>query len=182
MSDPIAALLDLCWDSLHDGLSRADAPGRLPVMATVSPDGLPQARTVVLRAADRLGRWAEVHTDAASSKVDDLRGKPHAALCIWDAPRNLQIRIAARVSVLTGPAAATHWAGVPASSRAGYGAVPPPGTPIDGPLAYRRHATPDGHAVLHLTFAAIELLTLGPPQRRALLRAEDGWAGQWLSP
>lgn len=182
MSDALTFLLDTCWEALSDGLSRPEAPGRLPTLATVSPEGLPQARTVVLRAADRTDAWAEVHTDAASAKISELRANPHAALCIWDAPRNLQIRMAAEVLVLSGSDAADRWAKVPLSARGGYGAIPPSGTPIAAATHYQRTANAEGHAVLRLNITALDLLTLGPPQARATYRADDNWRGQWLSP
>lgn len=136
----------------------------------------------MLRAANRAEGWAEVHSDAGSARVRHLLARSQAALCIWDAPRDIQIRIAAAVAVLTGPAAAAHWARVPMLSRAGYAADPPPATPIGAPTQYRRDADIGGYAVLRLRFTAIDLLSLGPPQSRALYRTADGWAGRWLSP
>lgn len=41
------------WRTLERGVADAAHPARRPTFATVSPEGWPEARTVVLRTADR---------------------------------------------------------------------------------------------------------------------------------
>ena len=54
MSDvTLPDLLDLAWTRIMRGVHDKHSPARQPVIATVSPDGRPELRTVVLRAADR---------------------------------------------------------------------------------------------------------------------------------
>ncbi len=175
-------MLDQVWQRLGRGVADAKAPARLPVLATVSPEGWPEARTVVLRAATRSEGTCEVHTDLTSDKMASLSAAPRAALHIWEPRAQLQMRLAARVQVLSGAGAAGRWARVPDASRAGYGKHPVPGTPIPGPLDYETRSDPAAFAVLILTLDRIEALHLGPQHSRALYLREDGWQGRWLSP
>ena len=99
MTDPhpwaaaLDSLRDQVWLRLQRGVADRHAPARHPVLATVTPGGMPQARTVVLRGADPDAGVLEVHTDLMSGKVCDLRANPMAALHVWDAGAHLQTRI-----------------------------------------------------------------------------------------
>lgn len=177
-----AALLDLAWQRLGCGVADRRAPARHPVLATVSPDGWPEARTVVLRAACRDTATLEVHSDAGAAKLRSLACCPRAQLQVWDPRPALQIRIAATVTVLQGADAAARWARVPGPSRTGYGRRPAPGTPIATPLAYDSPGDPAGFAVLRCHILSLEVLHLGTPHRRAVFRAADTWRGSWIVP
>ncbi|WP_050929529.1 pyridoxamine 5'-phosphate oxidase family protein [Aestuariivita boseongensis] len=180
MSDPsnLAAFLDLAWSCLTDKTS----PARQLSFATVAPDGAPQVRTVVLRAADRAGAVVEVHTDAASAKIAALDADPRAQLMIWDEGLRLQIRLSARVEVLGGAAVAGHWERVPEASRASYGKSPAPGLPIAGPHDYTLLHDRAAFRVLRCHVQAMDLVELQEIHRRAVYLAGDGWSGQWLVP
>ena len=69
---------------LTRGVLDRHAPARHPILATVSPDGRPQARTVVLRAADKTAGTLDTHTDLRSAKGTDLRANPFAALQVCE--------------------------------------------------------------------------------------------------
>ncbi|NCO85512.1 MAG: pyridoxamine 5'-phosphate oxidase [Rhodobacterales bacterium] len=185
MSDPgttLAAWHATVWAMLAAGVRDARAPARLPVLATVGVDGWPQARMVVLRAADAVAGVVEVHTDVLSPKVADLRTTPRAALQVWDAGGRLQIRLRCAVRVLTGAAVQGQWGRVPDLSRLAYGAVPPPGAPVPGPGDYGTEPGPGRFAVLRCEVMAMDVLHLGTPHRRAGFDRADGWRGQWLVP
>jgi len=170
------------WARLLRGVGDRHAPARHPTLATVDSDGQPQARTVVLRAADPAAGTLDLHTDLRSPKVTALRANPRAALHVWDASAHLQTRLTGTVAILSGEAVAAIWARVPDPSRQSYGATPAPGLPIPEALAYDR--TPDAatFAVLRLTVQSVEALHLGPQHRRARFEREGGWAGQWIAP
>ena len=182
MSDPLADFLDLAWARLSRGVAEAKSPARYPVLATVSPLGAPEARTVALRKADRGAGLVEMHTDIYSHKIASLRHTPQAQLHVWDRKANLQIRLSLEVAILTGEAVATRWQGVPEASRTSYGTTPTPGTPIGSAYAYEKPSDPAAFAVLEGTITQIDLVELNIPHRRALYRSQSGWAGQWLSP
>ena len=76
----LAQLYAEAWLRLARGVHDRHAPARHPTLATVSPDGRPQARTVVLRAADITAATLDIHTDLRSAKIGDLCATPFAAL------------------------------------------------------------------------------------------------------
>lgn len=178
----LALLQAQVWARLVRGVGDRHAPARHPTLATVSPGGLPEARTVVLRAADPAAGTLDIHTDLRSGKVAGLQRNPNAALLIWDSAAQLQTRITARVDILTGDAVATTWARVPQTSQAGYGTQPAPGTPIERALGYHKTPDPAAFAVLRCTVQSIDALHLGPQHRRARFDRANGWLGQWLAP
>lgn len=178
----LAELHEQVWARLTRGVHDRHAPARHPTLATVTPAGMPQARTVVLRAADKAACSLDIHTDLHSAKVTELRATPFAALHIWDSTAHLQLRAEAEVTILTGADVADIWARVPAPSRLAYGSTPAPGHPVAQALAYTKHPDPACFAVLRLHVVAMDVLHLGPDHRRARFARADEWAGKWLAP
>jgi len=83
---------------------------RTPALATVGPDGWPQARTVVLRRCEAATRTLWVYTDRRSPKVRALQARPQAQLLCWCPRLHWQLRLRATVEVLTdGPAWNEAW-------------------------------------------------------------------------
>ncbi|MEL7131814.1 MAG: pyridoxamine 5'-phosphate oxidase [Pseudomonadota bacterium] len=184
MSDPgdLAAFLDGCWQHLRRGVADSRSPARYPVFATVSPEGVPEARTVALRRASAAEAVVEVHTDIVTPKVVALKMSPVAALHVWLPKSRLQIRLTTRVEILTGEAVEEAWAKVPPASRVSYGTVPDPGVPIEGVFAYEKPPERARFAVLRCAVDHIDLVHLGERHRRAEYRRADGWQGTWLAP
>ncbi len=184
MTDPndLARLLSQGWDALEQGVTDRHSPARTPTLATVSAEGRPEARTVVLRAADRAAALLEMHTDRSTPKIAALLRTPYAALHVWLPKLNLQIRVTARAEVRTGAEVADRWDKVPAGSRVAYGTEPAPGQPIAEVFAYDKPADPARFAVIFCHVEALDLLDLGARHRRARFVAGDGWAGEWLAP
>ena len=170
------------WETLQTGVAVPTAPARHVVFATQGNDGWPEARTVVLRAANRRSAELEVHTDLHSGKVSSLAALPRAALQVWDPQDRLQIRVQAEVTVHSGAEVAAVWAKVPDPSRQSYGVTPAPGEPIPQALAYTKEPDAATFAVLRCQIRAIDAVHLGERHRRARFLRADGWAGQWLSP
>ena len=52
----LAAFYRAAWDQLGRGVADAKHPARTPTLATIAANGFPAQRTVVLRAADKIGR------------------------------------------------------------------------------------------------------------------------------
>jgi hypothetical protein len=111
-----------------------------------------------------------------------LRVTPFAALHVWDASAHLQLRLEARVTLLTGPDVAAIWAGVPATSRRSYGNTPAPGQPIGRALDYTKVPDAGYFVVLRLQISTVDALHLGPNHRRARFDRHNEWAGAWLAP
>ncbi|ATX64643.1 pyridoxamine 5'-phosphate oxidase family protein [Roseinatronobacter bogoriensis] len=178
----LAELHAQVWTRLARGVRVRRAAARHPTLATVSPAGMPQARTVVLRAADSMSATVDIHTDINSTKVTELRANPLAALHVWDGTAHLQLRLEVRATILTGMDVAEIWALVPETSRIAYGSNPAPGQPVTDGLAYVKHPDPACFAVLRLHVQAMDVLHLGRDHRRARFVRGDNWAGQWLAP
>ncbi len=180
--ETLEGVLGQVWSRLSRGVADRRALARHPTFATVSPAGWPEARTVVLRRADRAEAVLEVFTDLASGKVASLRAAPLAALHVWEPSPRLQIRVQAEVEILTGDAVAERWEGLTPEGRTSYGCVPPTGAPIAAALAYEKTSDPAAFAVLRCRAVSIDAVHLGEVHRRALYLREDGWAGEWLAP
>jgi hypothetical protein len=175
-------LLDAAWSRLVRGVRDKRAPTRHVTLATLGQDGWPQARTVVLRGADRDMAMLEVHTDLRSAKVAELRAHPKAQLHAWDPRAHLQIRAEVRATVLSGPTVQDRWEKVPDGARLAYGSTPAPGQPVGAALDYVKQPNARDFAVLRLTVQGLDLVHLGTNHRRARFARADGWAGQWLAP
>jgi pyridoxine/pyridoxamine 5'-phosphate oxidase len=181
MTDPAwarepGALLGEVWRRLEAG----EGAARQPALATVGEDG-PSVRTVVLRGADRARASLEMHADVASAKVRHLRRTPEASVHVWDAEASLQVRLAVRVRVVEGAAAADAWARVPEGARCRYGGTEP-GARLASPLDRLEAAEAMRFAVLAARVHRIDALHLGQTHRRALYLAADGFAGAWIAP
>ncbi len=176
------SLHDHAWHRLIRGVHDRHAPARHPTLATVSPQGWPQARTVVLRAADKASRKLEIHTNSHSPKIADLVSTPVAALHVWDSGSRLQIRIQADVVIAQGAEVSHVWSAVPERSRTAYSSSSVPGELIPGALAYAAEPDASAFAVLYLHIRSMDLLHLGARHRRAQFIADPDWVGRWLVP
>jgi hypothetical protein len=170
------------WTRLARGVADRRAPARHPTLTTVSPEGKPKSRTVVLRASNSSLHTLDLHTDLRSAKIDDLKATPFGSLHIWDSGAHLQIRLEASVAVLKGADVAAIWARLPEHTQLTYGVIPAPGRHIPDALAYTRTLVCEHFSVLRLRVEAIEVLHLGADHRRAHFTADDDWAGKWLVP
>ncbi|RUR39104.1 pyridoxamine 5'-phosphate oxidase family protein [Vreelandella populi] len=181
-AEELPLLYDHLWARLTLSVNDRHAPSRYPTLATVSENGMPQARTVVLRDADKQAATLAIYTDIHSEKISALRATPVAALHVWDAAEQLQIRIEANVTLLTGEAISEQWQRLPEHARSAYSSGPAPGEPIADSLAYTKTPDENAFAVLWLDIQAIEALHLGQSHRRAEFSRANNWVGQWLVP
>jgi len=175
-------LWDKLWSTLGRGVADAKHPARTPTFATTSPDGWPQARTVVLRHADQASGTVALHTDLYSDKVKSLHASPRAALHVWVPKQNLQIRLQADVVIQSGDTVRALWDKIPDHAQQSYGVTPAPGVPIEGALDYVKDPDPATFAVLICALTYVDLVHLGTDHRRAAYSRAHDWQGQWLSP
>jgi len=178
----LAAFYRVAWDQLGRGVADAKHPARTPTLATISANGFPAQRTIVLRAADRSAAEVEIHTDTLTPKVEELRVNNKASLHVWIRKSMLQLRLDVCFDILTGVDVMDRWNAVPPASRISYGTQPVPGQPIKEPFAYAKPAEQARFAVLRGQVQQIEVLYLGTKHQRALFTRADHWCGQWISP
>jgi hypothetical protein len=170
----LIALLDTVWSRLERGVADRRHPARHPVLATIGPDG-PEARTLVLRRADRSEAALELHTDALSPKAAQIAADPRVALHVWIPKDRLQIRARAHAALHRGDPAL--FASLPPEARANYGG-PAPG---DAPSAEPSEGDPNRFIVMRCKLHEIDALVLEETHRRALYSAPD-WSGRWIAP
>ncbi len=170
------------WEHIALGVADKTHPARHPTFSTVSTDGWPESRTVVLRAASAKEWTLEIHTDVHSDKVTSLRTNPRAALHVWVETARLQIRLQTFVEIRSGEEVADAWAKVPDPSRQAYGITPAPGSPIKGALDYAKSPDQSTFAVLSCAVHRMDLVHLGQVHRRARFTQARDWNGEWLAP
>ena len=174
--------LDFGLAQISRGKADKKSPARHPTFVTSSTDGLPNARTLVMRRFDRKSCQIEFHTDAESSKMMVLEDNPRAVIHIWLPKVQLQIQIEVDVEVKVGDINIPKWRNVPTNSRFAYGTIPSPGTVIESPLAYDYAPSQKRFAVLICHIQSIQLLLLGAKHIRANYKKTTNWQGEWLSP
>lgn len=86
-------LEETIWRLLARGAADAKHPFKLFSIATVNADGLPDARTVVLRNCDISAKELCFHTDIRSGKIAHIKKQPEVCLLFWHPKQSLQLRI-----------------------------------------------------------------------------------------
>ena len=87
------------------------------ILATASPDGAPDARTVLLKGAD--ARGFTFYTDYRSAKGRQLDANPRAALVFWWAELERQVRVTGHVTRVSREESGAYFASRPRGSRLG---------------------------------------------------------------
>jgi pyridoxamine 5'-phosphate oxidase len=86
-------------------------------LATVSAEGRPSVRMVLLKGFDEEG--FVFYTNLESRKAVELAGNPQAALCFHWQPLETQVRVEGRVLAVSGEEADAYFASRPRGSRLG---------------------------------------------------------------
>jgi pyridoxamine 5'-phosphate oxidase len=168
------------WTELQRATVDRHHEWRTPVLATVDPQGVPQARTVVLRSADAGSGQLVFFTDSRSPKVAELQANPAAALVFWSRRLQWQLRVGVRAVVQTeGPQVDAAWARVSQSAAAGdYLSSQAPGSalqPATATVSEQHHLAVIAAQVEELDW--LELSREGHRRARVL-----GSEVQWLVP
>ena len=193
--DTLGDVLDQAWSLLTRGVADRRHCFHTPVLVTTDDDGLPDARTVVLRRADRDGRVLGCHTDGRSPKVAQIGRQPVVAWHFYDAGGRVQLRCRGRTRVIddpSDPALVEAWARTSAGSRVCYRAPEPPSTRTDAPASNQPPAEPDdpdegldNFRLVRTVLDRLEWLRLRHDgHRRALFTWDDAGAcaATWLEP
>lgn len=177
----LPALAARVRDELAQAVSTRGHPWRTATLATVSPEGLPDARTVVLREWDAQQDSLVLFTDARSPKVQHLQHQPQAVLVLWHPGLGWQLRMTVHTEVtFEGLAVTSRWARLKMSPAAqDYLSPLAPGESLQG-LSPAGASRPN-FAVVHARVVAMDWLSLNPEgHRRARLCPLERAA--WLQP
>lgn len=191
------ALAD-AWRLLEQGAADRSSPLRTPVLVTVGAEGGPTARTVILRAVDRIGRRLRVHSDARSRKVEEIGADGRVAFVFHHPVANVQLRLAGLARARVGGADdRAAWDDTPPPVKRAYMTEKAPGTPSPvptpgfpaafagrPPTAEESQPAWANFAVVETVVHRLEWLYLNPDgHRRALFEWPDGTLrATWLVP
>ena len=178
----LSEFLNKAWSLLSRGVVDPKSAARNPTFSTISEEGFPTMRTVVLRRADPTSSCLEIHTDLKTNKVLSLKKKNFAGLHFWMPKARFQIRLLVHVDILTGPQVEDEWNKIPVNSRISYGCSPAPGTKINKPFAYKKLSLQENFAVLRCGIKEFDVLYLGAEHQRATFQKINNWRGHWLVP
>ena len=178
----LSEFLDQAWSLLTRGVVDAKFASRNPTFSTISDEGFPTMRTVVLRRADRVSNCLEIHTDLKTNKVFSLKKSNFAGLHFWIPKAKFQIRASVLVDILTGSEVEAEWSRIPMQSRVSYGSVPRPGSEIKGPFDYKKNPRQDCFAILRCNIKELDLLYLGDIHQRAVYKIGERLASVWVAP
>ncbi len=150
-------------------------------LATVSPDGRPAVRTVVLRAFGRSPACAEMHTDARAAKARDIAGGGPVSLLAWSAADRLQLRFEGSARLHRADAVArARWDTLSPDARKPYGLRAEPGAAVADP-ASQSHLPPEEQAeqfaVILVSLTSVDVLRLEPEGGQTRARGEFTPAG-----
>lgn len=163
-------------------------PQRELQVGTVSPEGVPAVRTVLLRGFAK--DMPYFFTDLRSRKANHLAGNPLVTLHAWFPLTREQFRLTGRATLhgryAEGPWAARRadaWQRLNDESRLAFGGPPPGRTYVTPGLIDLPPSPPEEFVVVSVEVNDADWLALGPPATRAGFRLLGaGWVQQSLTP
>ena len=161
--------------------TKKNHPFRYFTLSTVSPEGLPEARIVVLRHFDAVNYQFKVYTDARTPKIAALEKNNKAELLFYDHRKLMQIRVQAEC--VEQQADALLFSQQHEGAQKDYTTAVPPGTPLKG-MDQLDYTTENHFTVLTFKAQQIDYLRLKRPnhQRAVYTRTEEQWNGSFVSP
>ncbi|MEL6547995.1 MAG: pyridoxamine 5'-phosphate oxidase family protein, partial [Myxococcota bacterium] len=123
-------LVEEIWKKLGRASVDRRSPWRTPVVATSGAEGA-EARVVVLREVDAVGRRLCFHTDARSSKYAQLKSSDRLVWVFWDPRGQVQLRVKCATRLYhRDEIARAHWNTQGEGARALFALPGTPGAPL----------------------------------------------------
>ena len=178
-------LNNICVNVKQLGLNpkpKKNHPFRYVTLSTVSPDGLPEARVVVLRHFDATSFTFTIYTDARTPKrLNHLNSTPTVELLFYDHRKLTQIRVKATYEDQKHDKALfekQHEA-----AQKDYTTAVPPGSPLKG-MDQLEYTKENYFTVLTFKAVQIDYLRLKRPNhQRAIFNFNAGqWDGGFVTP
>ena len=177
------------WRQPFEAALQRNAPPAEVQVATVTPEGSPAVRTVLLRGMSVEGD-PYFFTDTRSRKADHLRENPRLALVAWFPKSGEQFRLSGRATLHGWHAEGAWaelrhhvWAALPPHEQQFF-LGPPPGQTL---IKLEEHPVPPGppqeFLVVSLEVTEADWLVEGPsPSRTGYRKLGAGWVEQPLTP
>ncbi len=109
---------------------------RKPVLVTLGLEGIPGARTIILRDIVWEARQVRLHTHILSTKISEIRENPDVTLIFYDPVCEIQLQLIGRASIHTDDGFADDaWDRASPPSRRAYLASGRPGAPMSVPTS-----------------------------------------------
>lgn len=188
------------WQAAWQLLTRANKDRkhayRTATVSTVTPAGYPNARTVVMRNANRENFTLRLYTDRRSQKVTEMEKTPQLHWLLWDPKKQIQFSGVGEVNFWPDDRAKELFTQLPKHGRKAYATTIGPGKPAqektDGlpanwaalELAETDYAA-ENFLVVETRLIKADLLYLDREsgnQRLTALRSGDDWALNWVVP
>ena len=185
--DNLEASLAEAWARLARGVKDRRSAFHTPVLASVGADGVPQVRTLVLRAADPVAWRLRFHTDWRSRKTLALAQEPRVAVHAYCPASKIQLRLSG-LSIHHAPdtqVSREAYARSQEKSRVCYAQALSPGTQMQGPDdAGRIEGGADHFSVIEIAVERLEWLYLHADGHRRAEYTRTGGAlsATWIAP
>ena len=150
-------------------------------LTTLSFDGRPHSRTVVLRGFDPEKFIFSIYTDSRSEKIKELNNDSRAEFLFYDRKQLLQLAV--KVNLIDIIPSEEKFYDLPDSYKKDYCVIQEPGTHIKGPEEVDYDF--DKGYLIELNFKAlqIEYLKLKRPNHlRAKFQINKNWEGVFMTP
>ena len=181
-------ILDDLWQRLANATVDAHNPFRTASLCSLRNDGSPDARSVVLRHADRATREIVFHTDRRSEKCEQLARDARSACLFYDPAEKLQLRVRTNATLHSDDAIAdTQWQNLPDRNRLVYATSFAPGTVLDTfgtPTLTAASAGRSNFSVIRCVVMSIDWLYLHPDGHRRMRfdGLNETMSGKWIAP
>ncbi|MEM6795447.1 MAG: pyridoxamine 5'-phosphate oxidase family protein [Acidobacteriota bacterium] len=173
--------------SLSRGVADPRSSFHWPTLATVTAEGEPRMRTVVLRGHDAERRELSFFTDRRSDKCPEIEAAPGSAVHVYDGRKKIQLRLRGTSFLhFEGEAWERAWERVRRGRTADYSHAPKPGSPVRTFDGFEpQGADPESQFTLvRFVYRSADYLHLGKSaHRRARIDfASDPAVATWLVP
>ena len=168
--DEVIAGYERVWRELVAGVVNRRHGFRTFTLATVGADGLPSARTMVLREADEKSRLLRFHLDARSPKFAELKARPPVCALFYGEEERLQVRVSGTATLDCGSGECRAvWNALPPMSREAYRTPFAPTAPRAAEVTAEPLSIADAFAnfaVCRITVRTLEWLSLSSAGHR----------------
>jgi pyridoxamine 5'-phosphate oxidase len=190
-TDPIALFQDWLQRAIDAGIEEPTAM----TLATVAPDGHPDARMLLLKGVDERG--FVFYTNLESPKAQALRHDPRVALCFYWMPLDKQVRVRGRAEMVSDEEADAYfatrarlsqigaWASKQSRSMQGYFELEAEVAKAALRFGMGKVPRPPFWSGFRVVPEQIEFWTEKPFRRHERIlyqRTSEGWQTQWLYP